>query len=122
MNESKIQQRSRGRGKNIRLGLLVFVLLIVFPVILLLNSQSVQRSLWQSFVEPRLLDAGLTSEFQGFKYDFPNSIEFRPILFYTELDTLLSSEKIELTELSFSQGWRLNSFESLGLEINVPAV
>jgi hypothetical protein len=104
MNESKIQQRSRGRGKNIRLGLLVFVLLIVFPVILLLNSQSVQRSLWQSFVEPRLLDAGLTSEFQGFKYDFPNSIEFRPILFYTELDTLLSSEKIELTELSFSQG------------------
>jgi hypothetical protein len=122
MNESKIQQRSRERGKNIRLGLLVFVLLIISPAILLLNSQGVQRSLWGSFVEPRLENIGLSSEFQGFTYKFPNSIEFNPLLFYTEFDTLVTSEKIELAELSFSKGWRLTSFESLGLEINVPAV
>ena len=81
MNESKIQQRLRGRGKNIRLGLLLFLLLIVLPVILLLNSLTVQRSLWRNFVDPRLADIGLMSDFQGFKYNFPNSIEFNPLLF-----------------------------------------
>lgn len=100
----------------------MFVLLIISPAILLLNSQGVQRSLWGSFVEPRLENIGLSSEFQGFTYKFPNSIEFNPLLFYTEFDTLVTSEKIELAELSFSKGWRLTSFESLGLEINVPAV
>ena len=100
----------------------MFVLLIISPAILLLNSQGVQRSLWRSFVEPRLTNIGLSSEFQGFIYEFPNSIEFNPLLFYTEFDTLVTSEKIELAELSFSKGWRLTSFESLGLEINVPAV
>ena len=73
-------------------------------------------------MEPRLTNIGLSSEFQGFIYEFPNSIEFNPLLFYTEFDTLVTSEKIELAELSFSKGWRLTSFESLGLEINVPAV
>ena len=100
----------------------MFVLLIISPAIFLLNSQGVQRSLWRSFVEPRLTNIGLSSEFQGFTYKFPNSIEFNPLLFYTEFDTLVTSEKIELAELSFSKGWRLTSFESLGLEINVPAV
>ncbi|MDG1903624.1 MAG: hypothetical protein P8I37_04595, partial [Schleiferiaceae bacterium] len=122
MNESKIQQRSRALGKNIRLGLLLFLLLIVFPAILLLNSLSVQRSLWRSFVEPRLADIGIISDFQGFKYDFPNSIEFNPLLFYTEEDTLLTSEKIEFAELSFSKGWRLTTLELLGLQIDVLAV
>jgi len=122
MNESKIQQRLRGRGKNIRLGLLLFLLLIVLPVILLLNSLTVQRSLWRNFVDPRLADIGLMSDFQGFKYNFPNSIEFNPLLFYTEEDTLVTSKEIELAELSFSKGWRLASLKSLGLEINVPAL
>ena len=122
MNESKIQQRLRGRGKNIRLGLLLFLLLIVFPAILLLNSLNVQRSLWRSFVEPRLSEIGLISDFQGFKYNFPNSFEFNPLLFYTEEDTLVVSEEIEFTKVSFSKGWRLATLKSLGLEINVPAV
>ena len=93
MNESKIQQRLRGRGKNIRLGLLLFLLLIVLPVILLLNSLTVQRSLWRNFVDPRIADIGLMSDFQGFKYNFPNSIEFNPLLFYTEEDTLVTVKK-----------------------------
>ena len=98
---------------------MLFLLLIVLPAILLLNSLSVQRSLWRSFVEPRLSEIGLVSDFQGFKYRFPNSFDLNPLLFYTEEDTLVVSQEIELAEVSFSKGWRLASLEALVLEINV---
>ena len=102
MNESKIQQRLRGRGKNIRLGLLLILLLIVLPIILLLNSSTVQRSLWRNFVDPRLANIGLMSDFQGFKYNFPNSMT--DVLSIDSLRCYLGAENLHSFN-SYRKGW-----------------
>ena len=98
------------------------VLVIITQVIVLLNSPRVQRSLWITFVEPQLETLQLHSDFQGFNYTFPNSIELRPLSLFTTTDTLLKSEKILFNELSFSKGWTLSSLEAFGLEIDLTAM
>ena len=122
MNESKIQQSSRALGKNIRLGALVAVLALILLLVVTLNVSGVQRKLWYSFVEPQLEKVNLNSDFQGFNYIFPNSFELQPLKLYTDNDTLINAARIEVTELIYSQGWQLGTFQVSDLEINVAAL
>ena len=122
MNESKIQQSSRALGKNIRLGALVSVLALILLLVVTLNVPGVQRKLWYRFVEPQLVKVNLNSDFQGFNYIFPNSFELQPLKLYTDNDTLINAARIEVTELIYSQGWQLGTFQVSDLEINVAAL
>ena len=87
-----------------------------------MNSTAVQRSIWNRYVEPHLERMQLSSDFQGFDYIFPNSFGIRPLHIYTATDTLLASRKIEVMELSFSNGWKTTSIKGKRLVVNLKAL
>ena len=109
-------------GKNIRISLLVSLVTVILAGIFLINSTAVQRSIWNRYVEPHLERMQLSSDFQGFDYIFPNSFGIRPLHIYTATDTLLASRKIEVMELSFSNGWKTNSIKGERLVVNLKAL
>ncbi len=98
------------------------LLALLLLVVVVITAPGVQRKLWFTFVEPQLEKVNLHSEFQGFKYIFPNSFEVQPLKLFSDEAVLINSEIMEVTELMYSNGWKLSAFEASGLEINLAAL